>query len=321
MSGLEKDNSTLGNQLTLEDAITKINWLFGGDHILNKINDDISVLSYYIQSEWGYKTFHSEQGSVHLALNFNSNFDPDGYYAQPRAVAEQINGIGAKNVLELGSGKGFNSHFLAQRYPEVNFTGIDFTPLHIKIANQKSIALTNLTFKQGDFNRLEFPDNSFDILFAVECLCYAAKPQIPLAEIFRVLRPDGQLIIFDGFLNTKLEQYPKSLQIATKYTETSMAVQNGFGEIHDWTSSAESIGFHVQSLENISFAVQPNLARLQKLSLRLFQMSWRAKLLIYLFPKYLTINAIAGLLMPFTFNPESGSLGYYKLILKRPKIT
>lgn len=31
-------------------------------------------------------------------------------------------------------GKGFNSFFLAKQYPNVNFTGIDLTPSHIKIA-------------------------------------------------------------------------------------------------------------------------------------------------------------------------------------------
>ncbi len=316
-----KDNSVLTNQLTLEDAIAKIDWLFGCDHILNKVNHNINVSSYYTQSEWGYKTFHSEQDAVHMALNFNGVFDPNDYYVQPKIVATQISNLGAKDVLELGCGKGFNSYFLAQQYPEVHFTGVDLTPLHIEIASQKAATLSNLNFKQGNFNQLEFLDDSFDILFAVECLCHAPQAKIPLAEIFRVLRPDGQLVVFDGFRNLKLEQYSKSLQIATNLTEISMAVENGFGEIQDWTDTAKSIGFHIQTIENISFAIQPTLSKLQNLSLKLFCLSWKAKLLVYLLPKYLTINAIAGLLMPFTFNPESGSLGYYKLILKCPKAT
>lgn len=313
----EQDYDRLAGQLSLADAIAKIDWLFGCDRVLKEFNSDLTI-PYYTQSEWGYKTYHSGQDVVHLALNFDGVFHPDGYYSQPKVVAEQISRLGAQDILELGCGKGFNSCFLAQQYPEVHFTGIDLTPLHIKIAMQKARAFPKLTFKLGNFNQLEFPDCSFDIVFAFESLCHALQPKIPLAEIFRVLRPGGQLIIFDGYRNIKLDQHSKLLQIATQLTEISMAVQHGFAEIQDWTANAESIGFHIESIENLSFAIQPNLSKLQRLALRFLNLSWKAKLLVYLFPKYLTRNSISGLLMPFTCHPDAGSLGYYKLILKSP---
>ncbi len=316
-AGSQQDYAMLASQLTLADAIAKIDRLFGCDRVLKEFDSDITV-SYYTQSEWGYQTYHSGQDVIHMALNFDGVFHPDGYYVQPKVVAEQINKFGANDVLELGCGKGFNSRFLAQQYPEVNFTGIDITPLHIKIARQKARAFSNLTFQEGNFNDLEFPDRSFDIVFAFECLCHAPQAKIPLAEIFRVLRPGGQLIIFDGYRNTKLEQLPKLFQTATQLTEISMAVQHGFGEIQEWTANAKSIGFQIQTIENLSSAVQPTVSRLKKLSVKFFNLSWKAKLIANLLPKYLIRNSIAGLLMPFTLNPEGGSLGYYKLILKRP---
>ncbi|HLO86096.1 MAG TPA: class I SAM-dependent methyltransferase [Nostocaceae cyanobacterium] len=311
-----EDDKTV-SQLTLADALTKIDKLFGCDRVLKEFDSDITI-NYYTQSEWGYQIYHSGQDAIHMALNPDGIFNADGYYTQPRVVAEQIDQFPAKTVLELGCGKGFNSRFLAKQYPEIQFTGIDLTPAHIKIAQQKAENFSNLSFQEGDFNQLRFLDQSFDIVFAFECLCHASQPEIPLAEIFRVLRPGGKLIVFDGYRKLKIEKLPKLLQTATQLVEVSMAVRHGFSEVEDWQSIAQSIGFQVKVIEDISWAIQPTLLKLQKLSLKLFSLSWQARILAYLLPKYLVRNAIAGLLMPFTVSPKGEVFGYYKIILERP---
>jgi ubiquinone/menaquinone biosynthesis C-methylase UbiE len=315
--GSKPEYATQTSQLTLADAIAKIDGLFDCEAVLKEFDADATI-SYYTQSEWGYQIYHSGQDAIHMALNPDGIFDPDGYYAQPRVVAEQIRKLDAKTVLELGCGKGFNSCFLAQQYPEVHFTGIDLTPSHIKIARRKADKFSNLSFQEGNFNRLNFLDQSFDIVFAFECLCHASEAETPLAEIFRVLRPGGQLIIFDGYRKIKFTQLPKLLQTATQLVEISMAVRHGFSEINDWNAIVQSIGFQIQTIEDISLAIQPTLLKLQKLSWKLFSLSWQVKILIYLLPKYLIRNSIAGLLMPFTVSPKGEAFGYYKLILERP---
>ncbi|MDB9347248.1 class I SAM-dependent methyltransferase [Nodularia spumigena] len=318
LTGVSKpDYAKLASQLTLADAIAKIDWLFGCESVLKEFNSDVTV-SYYTQSEWGYQIYHSGQNAIHMALNPDGVFHPDGYYAQPRVVAEQIRELDAKNVLELGCGKGFNSCFLAEQYPEVKFTGIDITSAHIKIARSQAEQFSNLSFQEGNFNQLNFLDQSFDIVFAFECLCHASPDEIPLGEIFRVLRPGGKLIVFDGYRKIQLEQLPQLLQTATQLVEVSMAVRHGFSEIDHWNTIAQSIGFRVQVIEDVSSSIQPTLLKLQKLSLKLFSLSWKAKILAYLLPKYLVRNSIAGLLMPFTVSPKGEAFGYYKLILERP---
>jgi SAM-dependent methyltransferase len=320
-TGFNANNSTQNYQLSLSETLERIDKLFGCDRILKEFDKNITV-PYYNQSEWGYRFYHSDRGSIHLALNFDGVFKPEGYYVQPLTVGEQIDRLGAKDVLEIGSGKAFNSLFLAEKYPNVKFTGVDLTPLHLKLAQKKASQVNNLSFKFGDFNqKLDFPDRSFDIVFAVECLCYSTKqPEVALAEIFRILRPGGQLIVFDGYRKAKIETFDKDLQLATCLTETSMAVQQGFLEIENWLNVASSIGFDVETKEDLSFATLPNLARLKKLSLKFIQSSWRANVIAFLLPKYLVRNAIAGLLMEFIFAPKTGSCSYCKVILERPKV-
>ena len=267
--GSKPDYATQISQLTLADAIAKIDELFDCEAVLKEFDADATI-SYYTQSEWGYQTFHSGQDAIHMALNPDGIFDPDGYYAQPRLVAEKISELNAKTVLELGCGKGFNSCFLAQQYPEVQFTGIDLTPSHIKIANRKADKFSNLSFQEGNFNRLNFLDQSFDIVFAFECLCHASEAEKPLAEIFRVLRPGGQLIVFDGYRQIKLEKLPKLVQTAIQLTEISMAVSHGFAEVNEWNAIAQSIGFRVQAIEDATLAISADFIKITEIIPKIF---------------------------------------------------
>jgi len=97
-----------------------------------------------------------------------------------------------------------------------------------------------------------------------------------------------------------------------------MVVRSGFDEFQDWSSAAAAVGFEVEVVEDLYFAILPNVLRLQKLAALFFLSSWRAKLLAYLLPKYLIQNSVAGLLMPFTLKPPERSLAYYQIILKKP---
>ncbi|HEY4690857.1 MAG TPA: hypothetical protein VIK33_16215 [Anaerolineae bacterium] len=64
---------------------------------------------YYQQSYAAYSFFHSNTGAIHMALNFDGKFDPDGYYGQVRLVHEQVQQVRPSTVLELASGRGFDS--------------------------------------------------------------------------------------------------------------------------------------------------------------------------------------------------------------------
>ena len=96
-----------------------------------------------------------------------------------------------------------------------------------------------------------------------------------------------------------------------------MAIRYGFFEVEDFTEVAKSVGFYRETKEDLTFAMQPTLSRLRRLSQLFFYSGWRSKIFTWLLPKYLVRNAVAGLLMPLAFNTNQGSLGYYKLILKR----
>jgi ubiquinone/menaquinone biosynthesis C-methylase UbiE len=304
-------------QKQLSEDLARIRQVFNLDEILKDLNQDITV-KYYTDSEWGYRHFHSQQGCVHLALNYDGKFDERGYYEQPRWVSGQIEELQAQNVLELGSGKGFNSCFLAQQHPDVRFTGKDITPVHVAIAQKKAKPFKNVRFQIGNFNQLPFKAQTFDLIFAVDCLCHAGEPQVALAEIYRVLKPKGRAVIFDGYRIQNFSEKNSDLQLATALVEVAMGVNQGFCPLRTWKQAIASVGLTPIAEENLSHAIEPNMKKLQQLARKYYRKNWRGTMMRFLLPKYLMRNSIAGLLMPYTIVPQNGTLAYYATIVERP---
>lgn len=292
----------------------KIEQVFDLDALLSEDIDEEDVVEYYEQSDYGYRVFHSTEGSVHMALNFDGKFDKEGYYGQAKIVENHIKEENVIDILELASGKGFNSIFLSKRHPNRMFTGIDITPTHVAQAQKNSKGLPNLSFAIGNFMQLEFQDAQYDLLFEVESICHATDMRVALSEAYRVLRPGGKMILFDGFRTPLFSEAPETLKKASKLVEVSMAVGHAWN-IDDWLNIADETGFSIIKYEDIADAIKPNLYRFQKLARGYFKFPSLASGLLRILPPDLVKNSIAGLLMPFTI--EAGIQGYYKIILQK----
>ena len=57
--------------------------------------------------------------------------------------------------------------------------------------------LDNITWKQGDLERLPIPDASIDVALLSQALHHAEHPSAALAEAWRILRPGGRVLILD----------------------------------------------------------------------------------------------------------------------------
>jgi len=129
-------------------------------------------------------------------------------------------GSACKNVLEIGSGKGGNSIFLAHLLPHVNFVAVDLVPDHVRFAAGAAGAanLTNLAFVLGDASSglpacpPAIPgaaDRGFDLIFGIESLCHLdtpAKMSGFMGAAGPALRDGGKLVIVDGFRSGRFDQ-------------------------------------------------------------------------------------------------------------------
>lgn len=101
----------------------------------------------------------------------------------------------AGEVLEVAIGTGRNLAF----YPEgVRLTGIDLSPAMLAIARRRADELGRQTdLREGDAEALDFPDGRFDTVVSTLSLCCIPDERKAVAEMRRVLRPGGRLVLLD----------------------------------------------------------------------------------------------------------------------------
>jgi len=104
------------------------------------------------------------------------------------------------DVLEVGIGTGLS----LQHYPAgVRLTAIDFSPGMREITRRKSAQLNRpVDLRAGNALHLEFPGESFDSIVAAFTLCSVADEWAAVAEMHRVLRPGGLLLLADHIAST-----------------------------------------------------------------------------------------------------------------------
>jgi ubiquinone/menaquinone biosynthesis C-methylase UbiE len=98
-------------------------------------------------------------------------------------------------VLEVAIGTGLNlSH-----YPEsVRLTGIEWSPAMLELARRRAEELgREADLREGDAHALPFADGSFDTVVATYSLCAIPDERQAVAEMQRVLRPGGRLVLVD----------------------------------------------------------------------------------------------------------------------------
>jgi len=101
------------------------------------------------------------------------------------------------SVLDVGSSSGYLARRLAAAGPSVRVTGVD--PSEPAIAYARRHAGPGMTFTVGVAQRLPLPDSSFDVVTCTLAMHHIPRDQrrAAVAEMYRVTRPGGRLLIAD----------------------------------------------------------------------------------------------------------------------------
>jgi ubiquinone/menaquinone biosynthesis C-methylase UbiE len=98
-------------------------------------------------------------------------------------------------VLEVAIGTGLNLEFYPQ---DVTITGVELSPAMLGIARQRAADLgRDVDLREGDAQALPFADASFDTVVCTLSLCTIPDHRQAIAEMARVLRPGGKLLLLD----------------------------------------------------------------------------------------------------------------------------
>jgi ubiquinone/menaquinone biosynthesis C-methylase UbiE len=103
-------------------------------------------------------------------------------------------------VLEIGCGNGYTLEQLANSFPATSFQGLDFS--HDLLAFAANRNIKNATFSQGDVRKLDFDNESVDIIYTERCLINLLSwndQQQALKEINRILKKGGFYFMVESF--------------------------------------------------------------------------------------------------------------------------
>ncbi|MFN0169932.1 MAG: class I SAM-dependent methyltransferase [Bryobacteraceae bacterium] len=123
----------------------------------------------------------------HDEEHFPSTIDPRIWHV--KLIVDQMAGAG--RVLDVGCGKGRFARIVQERNPQAEVWGLDISGEMLRHVPAP------IRTRQGSMTALPFPDAWFDGVYATESLEHAVEIDRAVAEICRVVRPGGRIVIID----------------------------------------------------------------------------------------------------------------------------
>jgi arsenite methyltransferase len=103
-----------------------------------------------------------------------------------------------ERVIDIGCGPGFYvAELLEEIGPDGSILGVDAAEAMLGIAAKRCEAHPNASFEQADATSLPAVDQSFDAALSVQVMEHVPDVGAALAEIHRILRPGGRVVIWD----------------------------------------------------------------------------------------------------------------------------
>ena len=113
-------------------------------------------------------------------------------------VREALAAQPGERVIDIGCGPGFYvAELLEEVGPEGAVLGVDAAEAMLAIAAKRCEAHRNASFEKADAMSLPGADDAYDAALSVQVMEYVPDVGAALAEIHRILRPGGRVVIWD----------------------------------------------------------------------------------------------------------------------------
>ena len=115
-----------------------------------------------------------------------------------RLVRAALAAAPGERLLDVGCGPGFYCSELAEEVgPDGWIMGLDSSPQMLALAARRCEGRENVEFGEADATSLPVRDAGFDAVLCVQVLEYLPDVAAGLAELYRVLRPGGRVVVWD----------------------------------------------------------------------------------------------------------------------------
>jgi len=226
-------------------------------------NEDIS--GYYDLSEVHYRRVWNldKSRSLHYGYWDKSvkNFD-EALLNINKVLADHAEIKGGEKVLDAGCGVGGSSIWLANE-KNCRVIGISLNERQIEKANLFAGEFRlneKVLFERKDYINTGYASKYFDVVWAIESVCYADDKGMFLKEACRVLKPGGRLIIADFFKTRDLNSQDAAL--VTKWAH-GWAV-NSFATTEEFHSDLKTNEFKNIKWIDATEAIMPSAKKLYR---------------------------------------------------------
>lgn len=201
-------------------------------------------------------------------------------------------------ILDAGCGIGGSTIWLAKNF-DVSVAGITLSEKQLEKARQlaKNHGVQGrVEFHLQDFLNTKFPNDYFDIVWAIESVCHAENKKEFLQEAHRILKPEGKIIVADGVLKRDVRDSEKEIY---KDFLDGLVLPN-LAKIDDFENWMKEVGFRNVRFWDKTEEVKPSSKIL-----------YRRTLMLHPFAKILHRF---GLISSAVFKNGPAGIAQYKLV-------
>jgi ubiquinone/menaquinone biosynthesis C-methylase UbiE len=145
----------------------------------------------------------------------------------------------SKSVLDIGTGAGGATFYLASKKPKTNFIGVDHSKELIGIANETSskFDLKNLSFETGNWFNLDKKWRGVNGVISLQTLSWLQEMKSPMTQIFEVIKPDWiglTSLFYEGDISCTIEVFEHIRNRKTFYNVYSLKELNRLAMLHKY---------------------------------------------------------------------------------------
>ena len=185
------------------------------------------VVSYYnkLGSRLGYRFVmkRSQHFGIYDGEHKTEKLAQDNFNEQFASVLSPKPG---SKLLDAGCGQGVVAVYLAKNF-DVKVTGVTLVDLEVKKA-QKLAAYNSVSdktnFVTGDYHKLDFDDDTFDCVYAIETLSHAYNIEQALSEIWRVLKPGGRFVAAEYEFDFNADSHSREINEVADYVSKHASI-------------------------------------------------------------------------------------------------
>ena len=231
------------------------------DKISKSEQKRIEMIDFYNEATEDYE-FWSKDYNMHFGYfhPFKTNpFKRDSmlnemnYQVLRRLELPKTNAI----LADLGCGMGGTMRYALKKYEKLQAFGVTLSNFQVAQGNELLKNQEGIILKEN-YTNTSFKSNNFDGVTAIESFCHSGHSIHAFKEAYRILKPNGNLVIADAFVKKDEDK----LCLGGKYAYTKLCNHwslEKLGSINQVANQLKVIGFANVNVEEISFRVAPSV--------------------------------------------------------------